>query len=146
MTREKNFRVSLEAQLSAGTGFTLVHARSTNELAPSELPSFSISLDKAVTGLYDLYGVPTAGQQDFYVRLFYSTPQLSYYTAINDRSDYVQAIEDLLNGGFSLPAVSPGDHSRIDSVTLTTIEAPTTSKLDTRHMITFKGTYHWVAI
>jgi hypothetical protein len=146
MTREQLFRETFRVQLAAIISWPVHFATSTDDLAPSDFPSYSLTFGDTKFIAFTPTGDPTRGEQLFTVRYFFSTQQLNSDLMLHRRSEEMPVIQDFVTSGYVPPAPAPGDNYRIDNSQLLEISAPAVSRTNTRFVITFKAKYSFTIL
>lgn len=106
-----------------------------------DLPGFAIELGETSYTAFSSLGYPTKGRQLFAMRLFWSHPQLAVVARLAQRSDYISEIEAFFAGGYVPPGPDPSNPDTIDAIGIEKVDPPSYHKLDTRSVITVRGSY-----
>jgi hypothetical protein len=146
MPREIDFHSAFCAQFNSTTSFTNTLATTSDELAPSDFPAFSLQFGKTNYFGPDNDGYLHLASQDFTLRVFYQTPQLKLDAALATRSSYVSIIESFVSHSFFPTPFSGIENYRITKTELLETMPPVYDKLMTTHTITIKGRYHYVFV
>ena len=146
MPREIDFHSAFCSQFNTTTLFTNTLATTSDELAPSDFPAFSLQLGKTNYHGTDNDGYLHLASQDFTLRVFYQTPQLKLDQALALRSSYLSIIESFISHSFTPLPFSGVENYRINATEMTEVLPPHYDKLLTTHAITIKGRYHYVFV
>lgn len=146
MSRETDFHSAFTAQFASATLFTNTYATSGEELAPSDFPAFSLQLGKTSYHGLDNDGYLHLGSQEFTLRLFYRSPQLTLASVLGTRDVYIGVVESFVATSFTPLPFTGLENYRITSTEITEILPAVYDKLLTTHCVTIKGRYHYVFV